>query len=74
MEHYLRDTSAAMSERIRDLRRQIEREIGGVSRFIDPVLGRVLLSSARREQRRAPAGRRLEPRTFVDRRNWQPAR
>jgi hypothetical protein len=30
----------------------------------------VLLWSARREARFGPAGRHLEPRTFVDRRNW----
>jgi radical SAM superfamily enzyme YgiQ (UPF0313 family) len=74
MERYLRESNRAMSERVRELRREIEREIGGVSRLIDPVVGRVLLWSARRDERRHPGGRRLEPRTFVDRRNWQPAR
>lgn len=62
-----------MSDRIRELRLQVEREIGGFSRIIDPVVGQVLLWSARREMRKSPNGRRLEPRTFVDRRNWQTA-
>jgi hypothetical protein len=70
MEKYLRESNRAMSDRIRDLRMQIEREIGGLSRAINHLAGPVLLWSARREARLGPAGRRLEPRTFVDRRNW----
>jgi radical SAM superfamily enzyme YgiQ (UPF0313 family) len=73
MEKYLRASNRAMSDRIRELRLQVEREIGGFSRIIDPVVGQVLLWSARREMRKSPNGRRLEPRTFIDRRNWQPA-
>ncbi len=73
MEHYLRDTQRSMSERIRDLRLHIEGEIGGASRIIDPVVGRALLWSARREHRLHPEGRRIEPRTLIDHRNWQPA-
>jgi B12 binding domain/Radical SAM superfamily len=70
MERYLRDSSQDMSERVRELRLQVEREIGGVARVVDHLLGPVMLWSARHEMRLAPAGRRLEPRTFVDRRNW----
>ncbi len=71
MEHYLRESNRAMSDRVGELRRQVERELGGMSRVIDRVAGPVLLWSARREARLAPAGRRLEPRTFVDRRHWR---
>ena len=70
MERYLQGSHGGISRRIRDLRRQIEREIGGLSRVIDPVVGRVLLWSARHEAAAYPAGRPLEPRTFVDRRHW----
>jgi hypothetical protein len=70
MERYLRDSNRRMSVRIAELRRQIEREIGGVSRVIDPVVGRVLLWSARHEAKAYPTGRPLEPETFVDRRHW----
>jgi hypothetical protein len=70
MEKYLRASNAAMSERIRDLRLRIERDIGGLSPLIDRTLGPLLLWSARREARLGPAGRTLEPRTFVDRCNW----
>ncbi|MGE3885127.1 MAG: radical SAM protein [Vicinamibacterales bacterium] len=71
MEKYLRDSNRAVSERIRSLRLQVERELGGVTRAIDHLVGPVLLWSARREARLAPAGRRLEPRTFLERRNWR---
>jgi radical SAM superfamily enzyme YgiQ (UPF0313 family) len=71
MERYLRRTNEDVSRRIRGLRRDIEREMGGFSAVIDRVVGPVLLWSARREAALYPAGRPLEPRTFVDRRNWR---
>lgn len=70
MERFLRHSNRAVSDRIGALRRDIEREIGGWSPLIDRVAGPVMLWSARREARQAPAGRIREPRTFVDRRNW----
>ena len=69
MERFLLQSNPAISVRLRELRLQIEREIGGFSRVIDRVAGPALLWSARREAR-IPGGRHLEPRTFVDRRNW----
>jgi radical SAM superfamily enzyme YgiQ (UPF0313 family) len=73
MERFLRTSNPAISTRIRDLRLQIERELGGLSRAIDRLGGPVLLWSARREARQGPGGRHLEPRTFVERRNWTTA-
>ncbi len=70
MEKYLRESNRTVSDRIADLRVQVEREVGGLAPMIDRLAGPVLLWSARRDARRAPGGRRLEPRTFVDRRNW----
>jgi len=70
MEKYYRHSNSRVSERVSSLRQQIERELGGLSRAIDHVLGPILLWSARRDARAYPAGRALEPRTFVDRRNW----
>jgi hypothetical protein len=67
MERYLRGSNAAVSARIREVRLEMERELGGFTRAIDWTLGPVLLWSARREARRFPLGRRLEPRTFVSR-------
>ena len=71
MERYLNRSNTSISARIGDLRHGIEREIGGLSRVIDPVVGRVLLWSSRREAAAYPLGRPLEPQTFVDRRHWQ---
>jgi hypothetical protein len=70
MEHYLRGSQRAVSDRVRELRLQMERELGGMSRMVNNSLGPVLLWTARRDDRLHPAGRRLEPRTFVDRMNW----
>ncbi len=70
MEKYLRESNRTVSDRIADLRAQVEREVGGLAPMIDRLAGPVLLWSARRDARLAPGGRRLEPRTFVDRRNW----
>lgn len=70
MEHYLRGPQRAVSDRVRELRLQMERELGGMSRVVNNTLGPLLLWSARRDGRKYPAGRALEPRTFVDRVNW----
>ena len=70
MEKYLRDTNRQVSERIRELRLEVERELGIVSRLVNHVAGPVALWASRRDHRRFPEGRRLEPRMFVDRRNW----
>jgi radical SAM superfamily enzyme YgiQ (UPF0313 family) len=69
MEHYL-DANRDVSSRIRDLRRDIEREFGGWSRVVNRTAGQVLLWTSRREAAAFPAGRPLEPRIFVERRHW----
>jgi radical SAM superfamily enzyme YgiQ (UPF0313 family) len=70
MERYLRESNRTVSERIEELRRQLEDEFGTLSRVLDHAIGPVLLWSARREAHAFPAGRPMEPRTFVERRNW----
>jgi hypothetical protein len=70
MERYLRKSNRDVSDRIRSLRTDIERQLGGMSVVIDRAVGPVLLWAARRDAARYPAGRPLEPRMFVDRRNW----
>lgn len=70
MERYLRETNHAVSAKIRDLRLRVERDIGGWAPYIDRIAGPFLLWNARREARLGPRGSRLEPRTFVERRNW----
>ena len=69
MEHYLA-SNPEVSARIRALRRDIEREFGGMSRIVNRAAGQVLLWTSRREAAAFPAGRPQEPRTFVERRNW----
>jgi hypothetical protein len=59
MERYLRESNRDVSDKIRGLRRAIDR-----------LVGPVLLWAARRDAERFPLGRPLEPRTFVERRNW----
>jgi radical SAM superfamily enzyme YgiQ (UPF0313 family) len=73
MERYLKATQPRISERIRALRLEIEREIGGWSSVIDRLAGPVLHWSARREAARGPHGRVLEPRTFLVRTHWSRA-
>ena len=74
MEKYLRHTNRQVSERIRELRLEVERELGIVSRLVNHVAGPVALWASRRDHRRFPEGRRLEPQMFVDRRNWGTAK
>jgi radical SAM superfamily enzyme YgiQ (UPF0313 family) len=70
MERYLRASNRDVSDRIGALRRDIEREWGGMTTAIDRLVGPVLLWSARRDAARFPTGQPLEPRTFVERKNW----
>jgi len=67
MERYVRDSNPDVGARIGELRRQIEREFGVVSAAINRFLGPALLWTSRLDAWRHPAGRRLEPRTFVER-------
>ena len=71
MEKHLRTTNAAVGERIRALREEIGREFGLLSRVVTHLVGPLLLWSARREERRLAAGHTYEPRTIVERRNWE---
>jgi radical SAM superfamily enzyme YgiQ (UPF0313 family) len=68
MERYLRERNAVVADRIRRLRLEMEREFGVATSAVNRALGPLLLWSSRREARRHPQGRRLEPRTFVERR------
>ena len=67
MERYLRRANPDVSARIGALRRDIHRELGAKSRLAAALGGPLLYWSARRDASRHPAGRRLEPRTFVER-------
>ena len=70
MENYLRRTNRVVATQIREVRLEIERELGGWSATVNRTLGPLLLWSSRRDARRHPNGRHLEPKTFVERFNW----
>lgn len=69
MEKYLARANRGVSERIRELRMDLRRDLSAASRIVDGALGPLLLCSSRLEARRLARGRRLEPRTFVERRS-----
>jgi radical SAM superfamily enzyme YgiQ (UPF0313 family) len=70
MEKYLRVTNAEVSQKIRALRRDMEGELGAFTRWINRVAGPVLLWTSRRDARKHPHGKPIEPMTFLERRNW----
>jgi radical SAM superfamily enzyme YgiQ (UPF0313 family) len=70
MERRLKKTNAAVSVRIRELRREIEHEFGTATRLVRAVTGPILLWSSKREDRLLARGKTYEPKTFIDRRNW----
>jgi radical SAM superfamily enzyme YgiQ (UPF0313 family) len=70
MEKHLRHTNRAVSEKVRTVRKEVTREFGLVSSVVSRTLGPVLLWTARREERRLRAGHTYEPRTIIERRNW----
>ena len=71
MERQLRHTNAAISQEIRELRKEIECEFGAVTRVMAGLLGPVLLWTSRREQKRLAHGKTHEPKTFIEHRNWR---
>jgi hypothetical protein len=72
MEHYFRKVNREVSGQIRELRREIGKEFGLVSRVAANLAGPVLLWTTRREERRVAAGKTYEPPTILERRNWIP--
>ncbi len=70
MEHKLRRANAAVAERIRLLRRDIESAFGPAASLSANLFGPVLLWTAWREQRRLDRGKTYEPPVFIERTNW----
>ncbi len=68
MEKYLKHNNQQVASRIRDLRVEIHGELGILSSVVARLAGPVALWTSRLEAKRFPAGRRLEPGTFVERR------
>ncbi|HEV2304439.1 MAG TPA: B12-binding domain-containing radical SAM protein [Candidatus Acidoferrales bacterium] len=70
MEREFRKINQSVSEQIRSLRMEVEKEFPVLARLTATLLGPVLLWSARREERRLTAGHTYEPPTIIERSNW----
>jgi radical SAM superfamily enzyme YgiQ (UPF0313 family) len=70
-EMYLAKSNQSVTARLRALRDEIRRECGASSAWMARALGPLLLWTARREQRRLESGVTYEPKTFLQRTNWQ---
>jgi len=70
MERKFRKINREVSEQIRALRREVEKEFGAGARVTANLLGPVLLWTTRREEKRLAAGKTYEPPMIVERRNW----
>jgi hypothetical protein len=73
MERFLRRPNPAVSSSIGELRREIQREFGILTRCCAHFAGPILLWTSRWEAARLKTGFSYEPSTFVERKNWVPA-
>jgi radical SAM superfamily enzyme YgiQ (UPF0313 family) len=70
MEKRLKHANEQISQQIRGLRKEVEKEFGLAARSTRTFLGPVLLWASKREEKRLARGKTYEPPTFVERRNW----
>jgi hypothetical protein len=70
MEKRLKNANQQISQQIRTLRKEVEKEFGLASRSTRAFLGPLLLWASKREDRRLAKGQTYEPPTIVERRNW----
>jgi len=70
MEKRLKHANEQVSQRIRGLRKDVEKEFGLAARSARTFLGPVLLWASKREEKRLARGKTYEPPTIVERRNW----
>lgn len=73
MEREFRKINEAVSGDIHRLRRELQREFPLRAHATAAILGPVLLWLTRREERRLAAGQTYEPRSFIERTNWDRA-
>lgn len=67
---YLRREGSAVAAEADALVREMKQALGWRARLAAALGGPALLWTTRREARRFPNGRPMEPRTFLERRNW----
>jgi radical SAM superfamily enzyme YgiQ (UPF0313 family) len=70
MEQEFQKVNRSVSEQIHKLRREVEKEFPVIARLTAATLGPFMLWCTRREENRLARGRRYEPPSFVERRNW----
>jgi hypothetical protein len=70
MEREFRKVNRSVSQQIRELRHEVQKEFPFAARAAAATIGPVLLWTARREEKRLAAGQTYEPPMFVERRNW----
>jgi radical SAM superfamily enzyme YgiQ (UPF0313 family) len=73
-ERYLRRTRHPAAVKVTALREAMNRELGWSGRVTGWAVGPLLYWAIDRDARKYPRGRTLEPRTFVDRRNYEALR
>jgi radical SAM superfamily enzyme YgiQ (UPF0313 family) len=73
MEKQFRRVNRRVSDEIRGLREEVQREFGNTAWMAAHVGGPLLYWTARREERRLACGKTYEPPTFLERRNWASA-
>ena len=73
MEKRMKNVNRALSDKIRELRKDVEREFGVSAKLTRLVIGPVLFLSSKLEDRRLKKGRTYEPPTFIERLNWSEA-
>ncbi|MBI5086269.1 MAG: cobalamin B12-binding domain-containing protein [Acidobacteria bacterium] len=70
MERHMKETNASVSEKARELRKEIAQECGSFSTAAAALFGPMMLWLTRREERRLERGVTYEPETFIERKNW----
>jgi hypothetical protein len=70
MEKRLKRKNEGVSQRIRALRKDVEREFGVMSQAWSRLIGPVVLWASKREEKQLAAGKTYEPPVIIERRNW----
>ncbi len=70
MEKRLKHANEQVSQQIRTLRKEVEKEFGLATRSTRAFLGPLLLWASKREDRQLAKGKTYEPPAIVERRNW----
>jgi radical SAM superfamily enzyme YgiQ (UPF0313 family) len=71
MENQFREVNRSVSEEIRALRCEVEKEFGAAAQLAARVGGPLPSWTTRREEKRLPAGKTYEPPMFLERRNLE---